>query len=239
MRERKAESMDESETVKRELQAKDDVPSSGSLPALPASSIPVTVPLPDPATRRWYEPEIGVWPVVASVEQRRERMRRRTPAPDWVKAMILERIPEVGETAAMAESSYGRRDLFRWAAADPAFRAALDEAKTALAHRLASDSVDLLDQGTADDVADPKRASAHVSLLQGRSRSRQWLAARLLPDVYGEKIEHRGQITQAVIMLPPLEPLPGATVMARISPESEPPRITDGAVIEPEPDAGD
>lgn len=237
MKERKAESREHPETVKREFQGEDDAPSSGSLPALPPSPIPVTVPL--PSSREWYEPEPGVWPVVCTPEQKRGRHLASTPAPAWVKAMILERIPVVGVHRAMHESSYDVMSVYDWARRDPdGFGAQFDAARVALAHTYASESVDLLDSGSADDVADPKRASAHVSLLQARSRGRQWIASRLLPDVYGEKIEHRGQITQAVIMLPPLEPLPGATVTARISPESEPPRITDGAVIEPEPDDG-
>lgn len=171
-----------------------------------------------------WEPQPGVWPIVRPENHQRNGTGRKCP--QWVKDMVLERIPLVGIQAAMRESSYHPAEVYEWEKQDPDYAKRLAAARKARAHSLAEESVNLLDEGSAEGVEDPKRASAHVNLLGARSKARQWLASKYNPDDYGEKIEHRGTVTQAVVLLPPLDPLPAT---ARMLPESEtPPRLQDG-----------
>jgi len=125
----------------------------------------------------------------------------------------------MGVKASMELSTYHHGEIYDWCKDDPEYAERFKRAKESLAHYYAQESVDLLDKGSADDVQDPKRASAHVNLLGSRSKARQWLAAKWLPGEYGEKVEHRGTITNAVVLLPPLDPLPArATIQAKATP---------------------
>jgi len=161
---------------------------------------------------------------------------------DRVLSNIRERGMFIHDAA--REAGVHEDTIWRYAREDPdGFGVEFQSAKEALAHHLAQQSVTLLDQGSANDVEDPKRASAHVTLLSARSRARTWLASKWLPSTYGEKIEHSGQIGQAVtIMLPPLEPLP-QRVASRIVPQlgegnATPPSETLEGVAEVLPDDG-
>jgi hypothetical protein len=108
-----------------------------------------------------------------------------------------------------------------WRRQDEDFAIAYKAAQEALSHAAASDSVDVLLKTEATDTEDPKRAMAHVSIARERSKALQWYASKLNPEQYGEKIEHRGTVTQAVVMLPPLDPLPSITASVR-------PEMTEG-----------
>lgn len=148
--------------------------------------------------------------------------------PQEVKDAVLDRIANgmsIGES--MRLSTYENGELYRWCKADPDYAARFVLAKQALAHHYAQESVTLLDEGSADTPLDPKRASAHVNLLGQRSKARQWLASKWNNADYGEKLEHRGNVTSTVVLLPPLEPL---QVTARVLPtQSAPLGLASGA----------
>lgn len=154
--------------------------------------------------------------------------------PQEVKDAVLARIADgMPIHQSMALSGYHKAELYDWVREDPEYGERFKRARESLAHTYAEESVTLPDTASADDVADAKRASAHVNLVGLRSRSRQWLASRMLPDVYGEKIEHRGTITQAVVLLPPLDPLPAhATARIATGPATVAGPVTDADVVQ-------
>lgn len=143
--------------------------------------------------------------------------------PQEVKDAVLDRIRNgMGVYASMKLSGYHQAEIYDWIREDEEYGKRFKAAKEFLAHHYAQQSVDLLDDGSADEPKDAKRASAHVNLLSARSKARQWLASKWLSQEYGEKIEHRGTITNAVVLLPPLDPLPlAATAKVISSPANE------------------
>lgn len=167
--------------------------------------------------RHLWEPDPNVWPIPKPANPK-VRLGTGKKCPQWVKDKVLERLPIVGTVKAMEEASYHVTELYDWAREDPDYQKRFDAARKARAHNLAEESVNLLDEGSADTPEDPKRASAHVNLLNARSRARQWLASKYNPADYGEKLEHTGTVTSAVVMLPPLDPLPAT---ARLAPETQ------------------
>ena len=139
--------------------------------------------------------------------------------PQEVKDAVLERITNgMGVGESMRLSGYHKSELYDWIREDDDYARRFKMAKEALAHHYAEESVTLLDDGSADTPLDPKRASAHVNLLGQRSKARQWLASKWNSKDYGEKIEHSGTVTNAVVLLPPLEPLPAIQATARVLP---------------------
>ena len=107
---------------------------------------------------------------------------------------------------AMDAVGVSRGEIYDWAREDADYGARFKIARESLAHAYAGESVTLLEDGSAEDTTEYQRANAHVNLLRARSGAKQWLAGKMLPSEYGEKIEHRGQINHAVILLPPLDP---------------------------------
>ncbi len=172
-----------------------------------------------------------------------EHRGRGRECPQEVKDAVLERIGDgMGIVASMRESGYHHAEIYKWCRQDQEYAKRFALAKEALAHFYAQDSVDLLDNGSAEDVEDSKRASAHVNLLNARSKARQWLASKWNSQEYGEKLEHRGQVTQAVVLLPPLDPLPPAAT-ARIEPAAlaalqTQPAPQNGEPVDVEPEEG-
>jgi hypothetical protein len=76
----------------------------------------------------------------------------------------------------------------------------------------ATDSSEILDEGLDDikltGATNPKIASALAAIWREKANARARIAGQFAPRRYGQKIEHTGTIQHAVVMLPPLEPLP-------------------------------
>jgi hypothetical protein len=89
------------------------------------------------------------------------------------------------------------RTIRNWKAARPEFKAAFEFARHELAHELAFQTIEIADDGSGDArVIERKDGSSYVVQDQefaARSKlkveSRRWLAAKLAPEVYGERID--------------------------------------------------
>src|SRR5215211_1525921 len=89
--------------------------------------------------------------------------------------------------------------VFRWLAGDPEFREQYARAMDARATHLAEEIIEISDDSSGDAVTDPETGDVRMDAeFVARSRlrvdSRKWLAARMSPRKYGDKItqEHTG-----------------------------------------------
>lgn len=79
------------------------------------------------------------------------------------------------------------RSVLQWIHADPIRRSEYDQARILGAHALVEESIDLLDEParlTPAGFVD----NGEVNLRKARSEAKRWLAARLMPRLYGEQI---------------------------------------------------
>lgn len=101
--------------------------------------------------------------------------------------------------------------VFRWLAADEAFRDQYARAREAQADALFDDILDIADDGTNDYMtktnADGSEYEAlnaeHIQRSRLRVDARKWMAGKLLPKKYGEKITHAND-PENPIMVPVL-----------------------------------
>jgi hypothetical protein len=89
--------------------------------------------------------------------------------------------------------------VFRWLAVDPEFREQYARAMDARATHLAEEIIEISDDSSGDAVTDPETGDVRIDAeFVARSRlrvdARKWLAARMSPRKYGDKItqEHVG-----------------------------------------------
>lgn len=137
-------------------------------------------------------------------------MSRRTDYTDDIAATICARIAE-GEslrTICDDESMPGLRTVFDWLADDryEAFRIKYARAREVQADTLFDEMLDIADDGR-NDWMEKKNADGAVTGWQEngealrrsdiRIKTRQWMASKLQPKKYGEKLEleHGGKVT--------------------------------------------
>lgn len=88
--------------------------------------------------------------------------------------------------------------IYRWMEAHPEFREAYARAREVGLHLMAEDVIDISDDGSRDytTAADGREVPDHDHIARSRLRvdSRKWLASKLLPKIYGDKVqqEHTG-----------------------------------------------
>jgi hypothetical protein len=99
------------------------------------------------------------------------------------------------------------RTIFRWLRLNDEFCRQYARAKEESADSLADEIIEIADDGTNDFVERQTRNGTYVALnpeAAARSRlrvdARKWIASKLKPKKYGEKIEHehKGEIGHAV-----------------------------------------
>jgi nicotinamide mononucleotide adenylyltransferase len=94
--------------------------------------------------------------------------------------------------------------MLRWAAHErPAFGEAFTRAREALAVRLVAEAVELVDE--------PSKDSVHAADKRTRADMRKWLASKLFPRQYGDKVEQTVQALGADGK--PVDPAPPAIVI--------------------------
>lgn len=100
-----------------------------------------------------------------------------------------------------------RVTVFRWLRERDDFRDQYARAKEEAADALADDIIDIADDGTNDYVEQQTRngtyvalAAEHVQRSKLRVDARKWIAAKLKPKKYGDKVEHehKGEVGHAV-----------------------------------------
>lgn len=110
---------------------------------------------------------------------------------------ICERIAE-GESLRSicgAEDMPSKSAVFRWLATDLTFRDQYARAKEAQAEALADEIMDIADDGSNDWMEKehgPVLDAEHVQRSKLRIEARKWVAAKLLPKKYGDKVALTG-----------------------------------------------
>lgn len=110
--------------------------------------------------------------------------------------IILARISE-GLTVQAAIKGIGFPSLpefYAWLRESEEFRRAYGIARECKADTLVEEALEL-----SDDVPEDKDAIAKATL---QVNTRKWIAARFLPKVYGDKVEHSGEITNPYAATP-------------------------------------
>jgi hypothetical protein len=110
-----------------------------------------------------------------------------------------------------SEEMPNKSTVFRWLAADETFRDQYARAREAQADALFDDILDIADDGTNDfmtkknaDGADYEALnSEHIQRSKLRVDARKWMAGKLQPKKYGEKITHAND-PENPIMVPVL-----------------------------------
>lgn len=107
---------------------------------------------------------------------------------------ICERLAD-GEslrTICLIDGMPSRGTVFRWLAQDDAFRDQYAHARQAQADTLADEIIDIADDGINDtyENADGKEVVNQDVIARSRLRvdARKWIASKLKPKVYGEKV---------------------------------------------------
>ena len=100
-----------------------------------------------------------------------------------------------------------KRKVFEWVSKYPDFKAKYDVAIRERAHAYVEEMMDIADNGTNDwmennDPDNPgwKFNGEHVQRSKVRLEARKWVACKLLPKIYGEKVEHMIAHRQATEM---------------------------------------
>lgn len=90
------------------------------------------------------------------------------------------------------EAMPSKTTVFRWLAANPAFRDHYARAREAQADSLADDILDIADDSAHDTYIDENGNERTNTEVVARSRlrvdARKWIAAKLKPKVYGDKV---------------------------------------------------
>lgn len=110
--------------------------------------------------------------------------------------LICERIAE-GESlrkVCLADDMPNKATVFRWLAADKAFSDQYAHARDAQADVLADEIIDIADDGQNDTYKDDDGNVRTDQDVIARSRlrvdARKWIASKLKPKVYGDKVEN-------------------------------------------------
>lgn len=104
---------------------------------------------------------------------------------------------------------------WRWLAARPELRVSYNDAVARRAEALAEEILEISDDGSRDYVPGPdgKMVPDHDHIARSRLRvdSRKWLAARLAPRKYGDRVELAGDAENPVQIAAFLLPRPAKT----------------------------
>jgi hypothetical protein len=117
---------------------------------------------------------------------------------DETAALICARLAE-GEslrTICKADDMPGFSTVMRWLADNSAFRDQYARAREAQADKLAEEILEIADDGRNDTYTDDDGNERTNQEVVARSRlrvdARKWLASKMAPKKYGDKIEHVG-----------------------------------------------
>jgi hypothetical protein len=117
---------------------------------------------------------------------------------------ICKRLSE-GETLTKIVKSEGMpalNTIYRWSEANEAFRKQYARARDEFYRRMADDVMDHSDDAKNDFTVDEhgKRVVNHENIQRSRLRvdTRKWLLSKMLPKLYGDKIELSGKLGHEV-----------------------------------------
>jgi hypothetical protein len=129
---------------------------------------------------------------------------------DYTQAMadeICERLAE-GESLrgiCRDEEMPSKTSVFRWLASNEAFRDQYAYAREVQAETLADEIITIADDGTNDTYVDDNGNVRTDQEVIGRSRlrvdARKWLAGKMAPKKYGDKLEMSGSGTGGALVI--------------------------------------
>lgn len=128
-------------------------------------------------------------------------MKRAVKFSQPVADAILDRMAggESLRTICADKGMPNRSTVFRWLEADEAFRARYALAMDARADALAEEILAIADDGRNDTYVDAEGKRVvdwdHIQRSKLRVDARRWMAAKLAPKKYGERVELAGNLT--------------------------------------------
>lgn len=109
------------------------------------------------------------------------------------------------------EGMPSRHTVWEWRRSNQDFREMYESAARERAHAYVEEIMDIADDGSNDwmERNDPKNPGwefngEHVQRSKVRLEARKWVACKLLPKLYGEKVEISGEIVQRDVSDQPL-----------------------------------
>lgn len=92
--------------------------------------------------------------------------------------------------------------LYAWKAKSPEFRNAFNQARRELADELAFQSVEIADDGSGDALEIERKDGSTYTIVNNefvarsklRTEVRRWLAGKLAPEVYGDRIDVNARV---------------------------------------------
>ena len=98
-------------------------------------------------------------------------------------------------TVCLADDMPDKRTVFRWLRTNEAFCHQYTRAKEESADALSDEMLDIADDGTNDWIETEAGLSAnqeHIQRSRLRIETRKWIASKLKPKKYGDKLTHEG-----------------------------------------------
>lgn len=89
----------------------------------------------------------------------------------------------------LSDDMPGKTTVFRWLGENEAFRDQYTRAREAQADTLFDEMLDIADD-TAKDIVEGAVDQEHIQRTKLRIETRKWMAGKLRPKKYGDKIEH-------------------------------------------------
>jgi hypothetical protein len=140
-------------------------------------------------------------------------MARTSSYSDVMADTICERISDGQSLRTICEDEGmpNKSTVFRWLAANPEFATKYAHAREAQADALVDEMIDIADDGRNDWMEKRNQDGENIGWQENgealrrsdiRIKTRQWVAAKLRPKKYGEKLEleHGGKITLTPII---------------------------------------
>jgi hypothetical protein len=135
-------------------------------------------------------------------------------------AAICARIADGESLRAICAAGHpDKATVFRWLEANLEFRDQYARAREAQADTYADEIVEIADDGTRDyRMVDGHELVDHDHIARSRLRvdARKWVAAKLRPKKYGEKVDLTGAILTASVDLTATDPVEAARIYQRI-----------------------
>jgi hypothetical protein len=107
-------------------------------------------------------------------------------------------------TVCKADGMPDKKTVFRWLRSHPEFAKQYAIAKEEAADAWAEEILDIADDGTNDWITDEKGRTVfngeHVQRSRVRIDTRKWIASKLKPKKYGDKITHEGSEDAPIVV---------------------------------------
>ena len=111
-------------------------------------------------------------------------------------------------TVCLADDMPDKRTVFRWLRTNAEFCHQYTRAKEESADALSDEMLDIADDGTNDRIetdSGPSPNQEHIQRSRLRIETRKWIASKLKPKRYGDKLTHEGNPDQPITAVHKIE----------------------------------